>query len=62
MEIIRPGKLAKDVKRTSTCPNCKCKFRYSLAETKYVSDQRDGDFRWVTCPQEGCRHQFTTSP
>ena len=54
--------MAKDVKRTSTCPNCKCKFRYSLAETEHVSDQRDGDFRWVKCPQEGCRHKFTTQP
>jgi hypothetical protein len=62
MEIIRPGKTAKDVKRTSTCPSCNCKFRHTLAETKYVSDQRDGDFRWVACPQAGCRNKFSIQP
>ena len=62
MDIIKPGKPPGDKKRTSTCPSCGCKFTHTLAETEMVYDQRDGDFRWVKCPQQGCRNKFTISP
>lgn len=54
MKIIKEGNLPSERKFTATCSNCKCHFEFLAKEAEYRSDQRDGDFYEVKCPQSGC--------
>jgi hypothetical protein len=59
MEIITPGKLPEDDIHTTTCGSCGCHFRFKTAEAKRTSDQREGDYWTVKCPQQGCKYSVT---
>jgi len=50
MKIIRSGKNRKPKSHTVTC-QCGCKFSFTAADARWVSDQRDGDAYVVKCPE-----------
>ena len=56
MKILKPGKLPDHKKVKGTCDACGCVFVCERCETKYSSDQRDGDFYSIRCPQAGCNN------
>lgn len=66
MKIIKkgdPGKKLPWVNKTITCRDCGCKFKLELADSakvKFVSDQRDGDFYQVNCPECKAQQTITT--
>lgn len=51
MRIITPGKRPEDMVARSTCGQCRCVFEYAKKEATYKSDQRDGDFYIIACPE-----------
>lgn len=57
MEIIRPGLVPGKREYRTTCTHCGCVFRFMQHEAEYCSDQRDGDYVAIDCPQEGCGYR-----
>lgn len=53
IEIVRPGITSAEIKYTAECYRCKCVVRFTGADGRVTSDQRDGDFINVTCPTCG---------
>lgn len=51
MKVIKHGKYYDDgAPFLGTC-YCGCKVEVLRKEIKYVSDQRDGDYHYVKCPE-----------
>lgn len=63
MKIIKSGKKQPALLRKKiTCSECKCRFQLeSKSEAKFVSDQRDGDYYEIRCPQCRCTGTYATS-
>lgn len=53
IEVLRPGITSAQITYTAECSRCYCKVRFTGADGKITSDQRDGDFMTVTCPTCG---------
>lgn len=55
MRVVKSGNFKKSgVKRIIECRECSCEFEIESSDTrrfKYVSDQRDGDYYEVRCPE-----------
>lgn len=51
MKIIKSGNTKKPKEVKCTCQRCECKFSFTEKEAKFVSDQRDGNYYAVKCPE-----------
>ena len=51
MRIVRHGKRWANPEVHGICTTCSCQVAFNLSEAKRVSDQRDGDFYQVKCPE-----------
>lgn len=59
MRIIERGDLPEDKLFQCRCTNCKTLYEFVRRESRYHSDQRDGDYLETHCPHCG-RANFTT--
>ena len=51
MEILSRGNDPAKRQYTGTCTTCGTRVRFLKQEAKYHSDQRDGDYLSVKCPE-----------
>ena len=49
MKILRLGKIFRK-KTNIECVDCKTLVEVTADDLEFVSDQRDGNFYWFTCP------------
>lgn len=55
INIIKPGKTpADEPKMRATCNSCKCEFSFQAVDAALVSDQREGDYYQLNCPNNTC--------
>jgi DNA-directed RNA polymerase subunit RPC12/RpoP len=59
MEIISMGKDPQKVKYVGTCRTCGTRVKFERREAEYHSDQRDGDYLSVKCPE--CQSEIYAS-
>lgn len=60
MRIIKEGKPASTLVYTGTCQDCGCQLEAEAHEVQTSPDQRDAGWRYVECPQTGCKQKFVT--
>lgn len=59
VNITKRGLVPSAVIHKASCNTCGTEFTFLTTDTKYHSDQRDGDYYSLTCPLPGCGNLIT---
>lgn len=61
VQVIKQGKSPEErnPKMVATCAACACEFSFQAQDAAYVSDQRDGDYYQLPCPNATCSKPVT---